>query len=136
MRPPHWAAYFFLTCWRRDVCYWHLAGVAVELGDVRYRGQSGSRILVPSGQLLTRFGHLLRNVQWRQAGLMKTLFQPGSMPCDLITRIAEGLVRKFSNSRAAVGAFGLALTPPANWNWYCMSGGSGPTSSTPGVVTI
>lgn len=36
--------------------------------------------------------------------------QPGSMPCDLMTGIAVGLVRNLIRARAASGAFEFALT--------------------------
>jgi hypothetical protein len=40
-----------------DFRYWHKADMQGRPIDVRYRGQSGSWILMPRGQLLTRLGH-------------------------------------------------------------------------------
>jgi len=58
------------------------------------------------------------------------------MPCDVMTGIATGPVRNFSNARATSGARELLETAPANVMYDWISGGSGPTSCTPGVVKI
>jgi hypothetical protein len=48
---------FFWSMCTFDVACWHFSDMAVGFGDVRYRGQSGSRILVPSGRLSTHKRH-------------------------------------------------------------------------------
>ena len=53
-----------------------------------------------------------------------------------MTGVATGPVRNLIKSLAASGALELALIPAANATYDCISGGSGPTSSTPGVVRI
>ena len=50
--------------------------------------------------------------------------------------MAAGDVRNLINSCAAPGTLDCELIPAVNVTWDCISGGRGPTRSTPGVVRI